>query len=82
MVINEQSYQCKLSYDKRMLLIPFSELLVYTLLSHKTLTIDSEWAEVKDVHIVESMGFGGKDKLLKVKLLWLKGIDLPINFPC
>ncbi|MEJ2763586.1 hypothetical protein VV869_06345 [Photobacterium sp. MCCC 1A19761] len=75
MVIHGQSYQCKLSYDKRSLLIPFSELLVCVLFWHKTAVIDGDPIDVKGAFIVESMGFGGKDKLLKLKISWKRCTD-------
>ncbi|UTV30979.1 hypothetical protein [Photobacterium atrarenae] len=78
-VIHKQSYRCKLSYDKATLFIPFSEFFIYALLIHKTAAIDGalvqvegRLVQVQEMLVVESLGFGGKDKLLKLKISWVK----------
>lgn len=61
-------YRCHLSFDQRSVLIPFSGSPCNGLFLSTHLVINGHSFKILHFSIEESMGYGGKDKILKLAI--------------
>lgn len=59
-------YRCRLSYDRRSVFIPLVECYQDGSCFGGTILVNSLFFKVYRVSIIDSLGFGGREKLLKL----------------
>jgi hypothetical protein len=67
--INGQDYQCKIAQGGRTIFVPCQNDFYEKIKLSQTVLVNGFLFELLSFMVIDSMGFGGKDQLVKIKII-------------